>query len=158
MESADGSPSYHASLSAAASGLLAAGFLPMAVASADIYDAVPDPVTFQPTDAIGYPPLYSEVIGTEDWSAFDVTTGKLLAADQMFGSDTHTAFGSFTNDDFIKHVELGLNAPPVGTQVDLADYGAGFENGWIDVPGGGGGISDLLITPLGDFPLFGTFF
>jgi hypothetical protein len=47
-----------------------------------------------------------------------------------------------------------------GTQLDLANFGGGFENEWIDVPGSGTGygISDLLITPFGDLPLLGSFF
>lgn len=145
-------------LGAAAGGLLAAAFLPMAVAFADIYDGVPDPGSFQLTDAIGYPPFYNEVIGTEDWSTFDVTTGQVFAVDQMSGNDTQTTFGSFTNDDFAVLKDLGPASPPVGTQFDLANFGGGFENEWINVPGVGQGISDLLITPFGDFPLFGNFF
>ena len=143
---------------AAAGGLLAIVFLPTAVAFADIYDAIPDPTTFELQDAIGYPPIYNEVIGQEEWSTFDATTGKLFAADQMLGNDTETTFGSFTNDDFVVLKNLGIASPPVGTQIDLADYGGGFGNEWINVPGVGQGISDLLITPFGDFPILGNFF
>jgi hypothetical protein len=59
-------------------------------------------------------------------------------------------FGSFTNDDFSN-----------GTvSIDFANFGGGWENEWIDFPGTGPGsaISDLLITPFGDFPVLGTFF
>ena len=45
-------------------------------------------------------------------------------------------------------------------QIDLANFGGGFENEWIDVPSGSTdpGVSDLLITPFGDFALAGSFF
>ncbi|MEB3031135.1 hypothetical protein [[Mycobacterium] nativiensis] len=39
---------------------------------------------------------------------------------------------------------------------DLANFGGGWENEWIDNPAVG--ASDLMITPFGDFPLFGSFF
>jgi hypothetical protein len=128
--------------------LLATAFLPMADASADdIY--VPDPSTFVPTQVSGIPP-YSpqEVMGTESWSVFSLTTNTVLQPDVFSGVDTQTVIGSFINDDF---------AGPNGS-VDLADFGGGWENEWLDaLTGPNAGVSDLLITPFGDFELFGTF-
>ena len=49
-------------LGAAAAGLLTAGFLPMAVASADEGIGVPDPNTFDPTQVTGDPPYSPEVV------------------------------------------------------------------------------------------------
>lgn len=156
---------------AAAGGLLTAAFLPMAVAFADNYDFTPDTSTFEPTQVEGYPPLINEVTGAEDWSITDVTNGTVAVQDVFLGgTDTQTTIGSFTNDDFIwgnsgEAVGVGSGSTtfevPGGTQVDLADFGSGFENEWIDVPGTGlpdSGISDVLITPFGDFPLLGSFF
>ena len=154
-------------LGVAAGCLLAAAFLPAAVAFADDYDFTPDAVTFVPTQVEGYPPLINEVTGIEDWSVNDATTSVLVFPDCFAGTDTATTIGSFTNDDFLypssSPVTL-IEGPTTffvepGTQIDLANFGGGFENEWIDVPSGpDSGISDLLITPFGDFPLLGTGF
>ncbi|MGH3968978.1 MAG: hypothetical protein ACRDTV_12925 [Mycobacterium sp.] len=75
---------------------------------------------------------------------------EVLRTGAVLGPDTETIFGSFTNDDFSNG----------DFTIDLANFGGGWENEWIDIPGTGlgSGMSDLLITPLGDFALFGTFF
>jgi hypothetical protein len=144
----------------AAAGVLGAALLPMAVAFADTSDFQPDLTTFNPTNAIGYPPFDNELIGTEDWSRIDLTSGVVQTKDFFEGVDTQTTIGTFTNDDFLATVLSVTNF--VGTQIDLANFGGGFENEWIDVPNTVGapfsGISDLLITPFGDFPLLGTAF
>jgi hypothetical protein len=137
---------------AAAGGLLVGAFLPMAVAFADETGWVPDPTTFDETAVTGFPPYSPEVVtGTEQWSRFDFTTNHVTVPDQLIGVDTSTVFGSFTNDDFSNGA----------SSIDFANFGGGWANEWIDIPGGtgpGSGISDLLITPFGDMPLFGTFF
>jgi hypothetical protein len=137
---------------AAAGGLLVGAFLPMAVAFADETGWVPDPTTFDETAVTGFPPYSPEVVtGTEQWSRFDFTTNNVTVPDQLIGVDTSTVFGSFTNDDFSNGA----------SSIDFANFGGGWANEWIDIPGGTGagfGISDLLITPFGDFPLFGGFF
>jgi hypothetical protein len=150
-------------LGAVAGGLLAAAFLPMAVAFADQYDFTPDPTTFVPTQVEGYPPLINEVTGTEDWGINDLTTNSTaqFGADDFTGTDTETTIGSFTNNDYLTGTALiaGSFIMQGGTQVDVANFGGGWENEWIDVPGGTDpGISDLLITPFGDFQLLGSFF
>jgi hypothetical protein len=146
-------------LGAAAGGLLAAAFLPMAVASADEVWYVPDPLSFDAITAVtGLPPYSPEVVtGTENWVQFDFTTNTLVTPPSPFttisGVDTETVFGSFTNNDFSNGRAFD----------DLANFGGGWENLWVDLlPGGGSGpglgVSDLLITPFGDFPLLGTLF
>jgi hypothetical protein len=152
-------------IGAGAGGLLAAAFLPMAVAFADDFDVAPETASFVPTQVEGYPPLENVVTGTEQWTPFDLTsnlaTGVLLS-----GVDTETTIGSFTNDDFLQTgvgltLSFGANEVvlPTDTQIDLANFGGGFGNEWIDVPSGlDAGTADLLITPFGDFPLFGSFF
>jgi hypothetical protein len=131
-----------------AAGLLAASILSMAVASADEAIVAPDPVTFDPTQVTGHPPYSPEVVtGTEDWSELDLTTNTVVQQDLLKGVDTHTVFGSFTNDDF---------ASSGSYTADLTNFGGGFENEWVDSPGTPGiGMADLLITPFGDFQLFG---
>jgi hypothetical protein len=152
-------------VSAVTGGLLAAAFLPMAVAVADEYDFTPDLTTFLPSQVEGYPPLINEVTGTESWDISDVTTNTTKDLDIFEGRDTQTTIGSFTNDDYLTSsglTVLGATAnfsAPADTQIDLANFGLGFENEWLDIPSGpDSGISDLLITPFGDFALFGTGF
>jgi hypothetical protein len=138
------------SLGAAAGGLLLGALLPTAVAFADEDGFVPDPSTLFPiTEVTGFPP-YSpeEIVGNEQWSRFDFTTNQVLVPDQLGGPDTETIFGSFTNNDFSNG----------DVTVDLANFGGGWGNEWLDPTGTVGAPSDLLITPFGDFPLFGTFF
>jgi hypothetical protein len=153
------------SLGAVTGGLLAAAFLPMAIAVADEYDLTPDTSTFDPTTNVtGFPPLYSEVTGTESWSFTDLTTNSVQVADVFSGSDKETAIGSFTKNDFsgasgiIENPSFAVGG--VGLHIDLANFGGGYENELVDVPSGadGAGLSDLLITPVGDFSLFGSFF
>lgn len=132
----------------AAVGALAVGaFLPMTVAFADDSGWVPDPSTLNPTDVSGFPPWSPEVItGHDSWTRFDFTTNTVQVPDQLDGVDTETIFGSLTNNDFSNGA----------INIDFADFGSGWANEWITLPGTG--ISDLLITPFGDFPLMGTFF
>jgi hypothetical protein len=152
-------------LGAVAGGLLAAAFLPMAVAFADEYDFTPDIASFVPSQVEGYPPLINEVTGAEYWNIFDLTTNTTAFSNIMTGTDTETTIGSFTNDDYLFTGALsqigssGSIFAGGGTQIDLANFGFGFENEWMDIPSGpNAGISDLFITPFGDFELFGTGF
>jgi hypothetical protein len=149
-------------LGGVAGGLLAAAFLPMAVAFADEFAFTPDPTTLDLTQVEGYPPLINEVTGTEQWNIIDLTTNSQKFADVLNGVDTQTTIGSFTNDDFLVNPPalVGSDIVQSHSQIDLANFGAGFENEWIDIPGNqtGSGISDLLITPFGDFQLLGTLF
>ncbi len=72
------------------------------------------------------------------------TTNQVFLLDAQSGVDTHTVFGSFTNDDFA--------AGPA--TLDLTNFGGGWENEWID-NSAPGTTADLLITPFGNFELFG---
>jgi hypothetical protein len=137
-------------LGAAAGALTIIAFLPMAVAFADDNGWVPDPTTLFPvTEISGFPPYSPEVLTAhEAWSLFDFTTNTVLVPDQLDGLDTETIFGAFTNNDFSNG----------DITSDLANFGNGWENLWVDFTGSTGAQSDLLITPFGDFPLFGTFF
>jgi hypothetical protein len=151
-------------VSAVTGGLLAAAFLPMAVAVADEEDFTPDLTTFTPRQVEGYPPLINEVTGPESWSLSDITTNTVAFPDVFGGTDTQTTIGSFTNDDFLTSSSFTVLASPsffvpAGSQLDLANFGLGYENEWLDIPSGTNtGISDLFITPFGDFALFGSGF
>jgi hypothetical protein len=155
-------------LTLAAGGLLAAGFLPMAVAFAD-----DEGVIFEPSNGSYYldstGPLPPSVIdsgpisigaGDEYWDAvvgYD-SADPIAYPDALAGYEVYTTIGSFTNDDFIVQGGLPIVPIPEGTLIDVADFGGGYANDWIDVPGTGlgSGVSDLLITPFGDLPLLGT--
>ncbi|KAA8967054.1 hypothetical protein [Mycobacterium sp.] len=53
--------------------------------------------------------------------------------------------------------EPGTSAPPVGSVYEINNIGLGFENLYSDIapttPGGPDTLSDILVTPFGDFPL-----
>jgi hypothetical protein len=136
-------------LAAAAGGLLAGAILPMAVAFADDTGWVPDPSTLFPvTEISGFPPFSPEVLtGHESWNRIDFTTNTVTVPDQLEGTDTETIFGAFTNNDFSNGAFT----------IDFANFGGGWGNEWIEFANSTV-ASDLLITPFGDFPLFGTFF
>jgi hypothetical protein len=156
-------------LGAVAGGLLATAFLPMAIANADTTDYIytPDTSTFDPMSAQGYPPLVDVLQGTESWSLANPPSDVEIGLD---GVDTQTTFGSFTNNDFLvtggsitttvpdggTAPILPTDLPCVGAEIDLANFGAGFENEWIDLPGVDGAaatITDTVFTPFGDFTL-----
>jgi hypothetical protein len=156
-------------LGSVAGGLLAAAFLPLAVANADetYYIYTPDTSTFEPTAAEGYPPLDDVLQGEEAWSLANPPAGLDLG---LTGVDTQTTIGSFTNDDFLVTagtIAIGISGgetPPTlpaeipgpGAEIDLANFGDGFENEWIDFPGVAGAaatITDTVFTPFGDFAL-----
>jgi hypothetical protein len=155
-------------LGAAAGGLLAIAFLPMAVALADegvVFDSADG--TYFVTDSPGpYPPTLLDSgsisigAGDEYWNAvvgYD-STNPIAYPDALTGYEVDLTIGSFTNDDYIVGGTLPVVPIPAGTLIDVADFGGGYENEWIDVPGTGlgSGASDLLITPFGDLPLLGT--
>jgi hypothetical protein len=155
-------------LGAVAGGAVAAALLPVAVATADEFDFSPDTTTFAASQVEGYPPLVDVVTGSEDFGLNDLSK-TVPMFDSMTGVDTMTTSGSFTNNDFlftgpgVAFSAIGgttLINVPSGAQIDLADFGGGFQNEWIDIPAGGTdpGASDLFITPFGDFSLFGSFF
>ncbi|WIM86451.1 hypothetical protein PT015_16270 [Candidatus Mycobacterium wuenschmannii] len=150
-----------------AGGLLAIAISPLAVSAADDYAFTPDVATLLPSEPDGLPPLYNDLIGTERWSLFDVTTGNPMFPDSLGGVDHELTFGNFTNDEFV-YTEPGLSIGYPGdphfliettSQFDLMNFGGGFENAWMDIIGGpNAGASDMLITPFGDFALFGNGF
>jgi hypothetical protein len=142
-------------------GLLAAALLPAGAAFAD-EQFTPYLGNFVPTQVEGYPPLINVVTGTDALLITD-PADPAVNGGALGGIDTVTTFGSFTNDDFLdtgpEFVEGDLFIP-IGVQVDVANFGGGWENEWIDVPAGAqdAGVSDLLVTPFGDFSLYGSFF
>ena len=114
------------------------------------FDSAPEP---------GYPPLVELLQGPETWEQTNLPAGQTY---EFTGVDTHTTFfGSFTNDYLLTDGSGATGGNPYdvflpsGTQIDLMNYGAGFENLWVDTPtlADGSSIVDTLITPFGDFTL-----
>jgi hypothetical protein len=146
----------------AAGGLLAATFLSMAVAYADDDIFVPDPATFEATQVSGNPPWSPDVItATESWSLYDIATGKVYMPDILSGVDTETISGSVINDDFAS--TPGPTGEPL--YIDFTNFGGGWENEAVALNLGSdfgftdpfSRFSDLLVTPFGDFELFGDY-
>jgi hypothetical protein len=140
------------SLGAATSGLLAAAFLPMAVAYADDYSYGPDLSTFDPTAGpMGIPPD-DVVSGTEKWFTYDLTTST-MTDDSLSGGVTVTNLGNITISDFL--VGSNIDDPSglaAGSVIDQL-AGGGYLNVFVDAAAGSlmPGITDYLQTPFGDF-------
>lgn len=151
-----------------AGGLLAAALLPMALAFADDQGLI-----FEPANGDYYldstgpaPPILvdsgpiSIAAGDEYWNAvvgYD-SANPIAYPDALVGYEVDTTIGSFTNEAFDVQGGLPIIPIPTSTLIDITDFGGGYVNEWIDVPGTGlgHGVSDLLITPFGDLPLLGT--
>ncbi|WIM88806.1 hypothetical protein PT015_04775 [Candidatus Mycobacterium wuenschmannii] len=129
---------------------------------------IPNLSSFDATSALGYPPLIDVLQGNESWTIAGLPDNVTF---NVFGVDTQTTFGSFTNNDFLTNLNgefgtVGIPFLPDNTEIDLMDFGGGFANEWINIPVGAipgltfadPGVSDLLITPFGNFELFGTYF
>jgi hypothetical protein len=148
-------------LGAAAGGLLAAAYLPMAIANADsggaVVDVTSDLQRITPPDVFGFspdssetvltvsglPPLYQQV---EGYNTFDYTTpsGDDLGS---FNADVSTlTTPGFENTEYLvtgdqtyNGIEpnasepISANLPTTGSVYDIANFGDGFSNDYSDV-------------------------
>ncbi len=135
---------------AAAGGLLAAAFLPMATAFADEYSIDPESQEVI-TSVSGMPPLYEDTVGTE---VFGIDTGY----DGYFNADgnTYTTSSGFVNQEIFATDGQGTIVP-TGSIFDFTNFGGGYENEYSDVVGTQDAITDTFITPFGDFNIPTTF-
>jgi hypothetical protein len=154
-----------------AGGLLAAAFLPMAVAFADDASdsSIFDPLlqeffgfqrdASQPTTVYsvsGEPPFYQSIHQTEFFGTDSTATlpAGLVQVDNEVITDP---FGPASAELLVTSSEEGTSAPPVGSVYDVINIGGGFENFYSDIapttPGGADTLSDTLVTPFGDIPL-----
>jgi hypothetical protein len=140
-------------LSAVGGGLLAAAFLPLAVANADTTDITgPTPITdvfgFSPDSpetvltVSGLPPLFQQV---EGYQTFDYVTPS--GDDETLSADVSTlTTPGFENTEYLitgvdseatKVADLVANPtdsfPTDGSVYDIANFGNGFENVYSDV-------------------------
>jgi hypothetical protein len=124
----------------------------VALTAGDIEVFLPDTTTFEPSVAEGFPPFAEVLQGTETWKMADPLV-------LLHGTDTQTTIGSLVNDDYL--VSDGFSevahTPSPGSEIDLVNFGGGFENEYADLDGGRT-VTDTLITPYGDysFPLGST--
>ena len=130
----------------------------VALTAGDTEIFLPDTSSFTPTVAEGFPPLEDVLQGSEVWVPSSEPSGVDIF---LVGTDTHTTIGSFVNDDFLESsgdeegVGSTLLVPSAGSEIDLADFGGGYENEWADIVDANGvhTTTDTFITPFGDYPL-----
>ena len=140
-------------LSAVGGGLLAAAFLPLAVANADTTDITgPTPITdvfgFSPDSpetvltVSGLPPLYQQV---EGYQTFDYVTPS--GDDETLNADVSTlTTPGFENTEYLVTGDAGEASkalesaafptdgfPTEGSVYDIANFGDGFSNDYSDV-------------------------
>ncbi|MGA9615486.1 MAG: hypothetical protein WBS15_28880, partial [Mycobacterium sp.] len=149
-------------LGAAAGGLLAAAYLPMAIANADTTDAIgigstPDVFGFEaipgsPEEVLtvsGLPPLYQQVEGYQTFDYFTTPTGDTSPVlDGTVNADVSTLSlpDGFTNTEYLitGHASEASKAlestafptesfPTDGSVYDIANFGNGFEKVYSDV-------------------------
>jgi hypothetical protein len=144
----------------AAGGLLAAAFLPLAVAVAD------NSYTLDPqgpeviTQVSGLAPFYQETIGT---NVFGADQGNPITTLGTFNADVTTVTTSwgFENQEIVDTGgQLGGLTVPTGSFFDFTNFGGGFENEYSDIIGTLGApntITDVFITPFGNFDIPTTF-
>jgi hypothetical protein len=137
-------------LGAAVGGLLGAAFLPMAVAFADSYEIIPDPSsTEEITGFFGEPAtppgVAGSIQGQQLFEVFDTTTDKTVGT---FDADesTNPSLYDAANELLLVTKDVSGTAgtatgdtPPVGSVIDIRNYGDGY-----------GTIYSALASPEGD--------
>jgi hypothetical protein len=158
-------------LGAAAGGLLAAAFLPMAVANADDFVYTPDfnNLVGAPGTAFGLPGLFGGLTEIGAWNANDLSNSFNPYPDDLIGGDFHTTILTFTNDLFTVVADgtpSGLGHLASNSTIDYDNFGLSlggnsapfFGNEFIDAAAGSTswapGFHDILITPIMDFALY----
>jgi hypothetical protein len=146
---------------AAAGGVLGAAFLPMAVAFADSYQIIPDPSsTEEITGFFGEPATPPAVAGSiqgeQVFEVFDTTTGQAVGTFDADESTQPSLFGAadelllVTNDLSGAAGTAGGDTPPVGSVIDIANYGHGYETIYSALAlSTGDAITFTLTTPSG---------
>jgi hypothetical protein len=116
------------------------------------------------TGTNGVPPLDVSVQGYQQFNVDNLTNGQAGTVDADV--TTHAdAFGNYSEALLVTQDVLGTpgtaagDVPPVGSIFEFVTYGiSGFEQIYYDIPSPSGDvISDILVTPFGDFtiPSFG---
>jgi hypothetical protein len=149
------------SLGAAVGGLLVAALLPTAVASADSYEIIPDPSsTEEVTGFFGAPAtppgVAGSIQGQQEFEVYDTTTDKTVGtfdADESTKADLYGADHQLilVTDDLSGTTGTAAgDTPPVGSVIDLANYGHGYQTIFSDLALPTGDVlTKTLITPFG---------
>jgi hypothetical protein len=146
-------------LGAAAGGLLGAAFLPAAVAFADSYEILPDPSSTEViTGFFGEPATPPAVAGSiqgqQVFEVFDTTTDKTVGTFDAYESTNPSLYGA-ANELLLVTEDLSGTAgtatgdtPPVGSVIDIANYGGGYETIYSDLASPNGDvITDSWTNP-----------
>src|SRR6201987_1111683 len=145
------------SLGAAAGGLLGFAFLPAAAALADDYDVAAYPNSTETITGIyGYgfdglgtapPAVAGTVQGDQEFCYTDTFSG--------FENTSTDSLGDTNVEIYVASDDSGADAPPVGSVFDTYTFDDGlFENVYSAIPSANGDqISDILVTPFGDYPI-----
>jgi len=148
-------------LAAAAAGLLGTAFLSTAIASADSYQIIPDPSSTEVvTGFFGEPAtppaVAGSVQGQQVFEVFDTTTDKTVGTFDADESTQPSLYGAaheylLVTDDLSGTVGTTTgDTPPVGSAIDIADYGHGYETIFSALAGSDGDVlTKTLITPFG---------
>ena len=149
------------SLGAAVGGLLGAVFLPTAVAFADSYDIIPDPSsTEEITGFFGEPATPPAVAGSiqgqQVFEVYDTTTDQTVGTFDADESTNPSLYGA-ANELLLVTKDLSGTAgtatgdtPPVGSEIDIANWGDGYETIYSDLASPNGDvITGTLTTPSG---------
>jgi hypothetical protein len=147
-------------LGTAAAGLLAAAYLPMAVAAADEYVYEPNSFMEEPSSQTGFtpspieiPPFFSQETGVGTFNVDDTTTG-VNSVGAMEGYElvtnllgvTETQWDEGGYDSAVQGVLQGDSV------ITLWQFPLGFANELVDstsIPG----LEDIMITPFGAFDI-----
>jgi hypothetical protein len=148
-------------LAAAAGGVLGAALMPMAVAFADSYEIIPDPSSTELiTGFFGAPAtppaVAGSVQGAQVFDVFDKTTGQTVGTFDTDESTQPSLYGAaheylLVTDDLSGTAGTATgDTPPVGSVIDIADYGHGYETIYSALAGSDGDVlTKTLITPFG---------
>jgi hypothetical protein len=148
-------------LGASAGAVLGAAFLPMAVAFADSYEIIPDPSSTEViTGFFGEPAtppaVAGSVQGAQIFDVLDKTTGQTVGTFDADESTQPSLYGAaheyfLVTDDLSGTVGTAAgDTPPVGSAIDIADYGHGYETIYSALAGSDGDVlTKTLITPYG---------
>src|ERR1700742_483455 len=155
-------------IGAAACGLMGLAFLPLAVAHADDWTIMPDPLSHETiTGVYGYgfggsgttpPSVSGSVQGHNVFDYHDVTTGHSGEFSGVESTSTD-GYGDVNQLVYVTSNLSGTGAPSVGSVFDTSSYGDGTTiNVYSDIYSPSGDtITDTVQTPYGDYTIPMTF-
>lgn len=148
-------------LGAVAGGLLGVASLSTAVAFADSYEIIPDPSsTEQITGFFGEPATPPAVAGSiqgqQVFEVFDTTTGKTVGTFDADESTKPSLYGAAQELILVTKDLSGTagtatgDTPPVGSVIDIANYGGGYQTVYSDLASPDGDVvTDSWTNPFG---------